>query len=381
MTDTEISVSLINCTGDDRLIAAAAKVSTQGELSLLAFHQDNDIEGLLSYLMRNRHGCYDDLTEVMTDSGWKKWPDVDGTELFLTTNLETGEIQYQAPSRVIHKAHEGPMVRIAVAGVDALVTPDHRMLASVRTRQGWSEPQFVPAKEFVKRSYRIKVGGSFQNGLIQDDDVELTGSIEEYSGNVHCVTVPNGTLYVRRNGKPMWCGNSPFEHGQMTFLIKAPIFVMREFQRHRAGWSYNEASGRYREFEPEFWIPAPGRKMKQTGKAGEYRFVELDYDPRKKIRAACETAYQEYLDLLDKGVAREVARSVLPLATITTMYASANPRAIMHFLSLRTIRENAKYPSFPQYEIAQVADQMELLFANKFQITHKLFDMEGRVSP
>jgi thymidylate synthase (FAD) len=230
MTDTDISVSLINCTGDDRLIAAAAKVSTQGELSLLAFHQDDDIEGLLSYLMRNRHG-------------------------------------------------------------------------------------------------------------------------------------------------------SPFEHGQMTFLIKAPIFVMREFQRHRAGWSYNEASGRYREFEPEFWIPAPGRKMKQTGKAGEYRFVELDYDPRKKIRAACESAYQEYVNLLDKGVAREVARSVLPLATITTMYASANPRAIMHFLSLRTIRENAKYPSYPQYEIAQVADKMERLFADKFQITHKLFDMEGRVSP
>ena len=67
---------------------------------------------------------------------------------------------------------------------------------------------------------------------------------------------------------------SPFEHSSMTFLVIAPIFVFREFHRHRVGWSYNEESGRYRELAPVFYTPAADRKLIQQGRPGKYHFVE-----------------------------------------------------------------------------------------------------------
>ncbi|GAA3042274.1 hypothetical protein GCM10020000_21500 [Streptomyces olivoverticillatus] len=64
---------------------------------------------------------------------------------------------------------------------------------------------------------------------------------------------------------------SPFEHNSMTFFISAPIFVFREFMRHRVGWSYNEESGRYRELEPVFYVPGESRKLVQEGRARQVR--------------------------------------------------------------------------------------------------------------
>src|ERR671928_737300 len=66
---------------------------------------------------------------------------------------------------------------------------------------------------------------------------------------------------------------SPFEHNSMTFYVQAPIFVFREFMRHRIA-SYNEESGRYREMRPVFYVPGPERKLVQVGKAGKYDFMD-----------------------------------------------------------------------------------------------------------
>ena len=66
---------------------------------------------------------------------------------------------------------------------------------------------------------------------------------------------------------------SPFEHTSMTFFISAPIFVFREFMRHRIA-SYNEESGRYRELRPVFYIPSKERKLVQIGKTGAYEFID-----------------------------------------------------------------------------------------------------------
>ena len=66
---------------------------------------------------------------------------------------------------------------------------------------------------------------------------------------------------------------SPFEHNSMTFYVQAPIFVFREFMRHRIA-SYNEESGRYRELRPVFYVPGPERKLTQIGKPGAYEFVD-----------------------------------------------------------------------------------------------------------
>lgn len=178
---------------------------------------------------------------------------------------------------------------------------------------------------------------------------------------------------------------SPFEHNSFTFFVSAPILVFREFMRHRAGFSYNEESGRYRELKPVFYVPGPERKLRQEGKPGAYVFVEGTPEQHettsRATRAACTTAYAAYQEMLAAGVAREVARSVLPVGTYSSMYVTCNARSLMSFLSLRTTREGSRFPSYPQREIEMVAEQMEEHFATAMPLTHAAFTAAGRVSP
>jgi thymidylate synthase (FAD) len=177
---------------------------------------------------------------------------------------------------------------------------------------------------------------------------------------------------------------SPFEHNSMTFYVQAPIFVFREFMRHRIA-SYNEESGRYRELRPVFYVPAAERKLVQEGKPGHYVFVEGTDEQYATVveqtKQACTSPYQAYQQMLDAGVAREVARGVLPVATYSSMYVTMNARSLMNFLSLRTKREGSAFPSYPQREIEMVAEQMETFWAGLMPVTHAAFEAAGRVSP
>lgn len=178
---------------------------------------------------------------------------------------------------------------------------------------------------------------------------------------------------------------SPFEHTSFTFYIEAPIFVVREFMRHRAGWSYNEESARYKELEPVFYKPADGRPLRQIGKAGKYQFVDGDYKQKRAVSGDIERisteAYTTYTRLLDLEVAREVARMVLPVNIYSSFYATCNARSLMHFLSLRTQDETSKFPSFPQREIEMVAEKMEDFLHFNMPETWRAFQNNGRVAP
>lgn len=178
---------------------------------------------------------------------------------------------------------------------------------------------------------------------------------------------------------------SPFEHNSMTFFINAPIFVFREFMRHRAGWSYNEESGRYRELQPVFYVPEASRKLVQQGRPGKYQFVEGTQGQQELTGRVMEDsyrqAYEAYQEMLAAGVAREVARSVLPVGLFSSMYATCNARSLMHFLGLRTQHELAKVPSFPQREIEMVGEKMEAEWAKLMPLTYAAFNGNGRVAP
>ena len=143
---------------------------------------------------------------------------------------------------------------------------------------------------------------------------------------------------------------SPFEHNSMTFYVQAPIFVFREFMRHRIA-SYNEESGRYRELNPVFYIPGADRNLVQVGKPGAYDFIpgtpEQTELVQSEARRTSTDAFDSYQRMLDAGVAREVARIVLPLNIYSSMYVTMNARSLMNFLSLRTKREGTHFPSFP----------------------------------
>jgi thymidylate synthase (FAD) len=169
---------------------------------------------------------------------------------------------------------------------------------------------------------------------------------------------------------------SPFEHGYFRFLVKAPLFVVREHHRHRAGHSYNEWSGRYSKMEPEFYVPDYVRT--QVGKPGAYSFEAVDDETRDATRAEIQAnatrAFQAYERLLERGVAKEVARAVLPLSTYTKYYWSCNPRSLMHFCSLRN-HDDA------QFEIRQYAAAAESFLERLMPVTHEAFIANGRVAP
>lgn len=177
---------------------------------------------------------------------------------------------------------------------------------------------------------------------------------------------------------------SPFEHNSMTFYVQAPIFVFREFMRHRIA-SYNEESGRYRELRPVFYVPGPERKLIQVGKPGHYEFQDGTAEQfalvEQETMAVTRAAYEAYQRMLEAGVAREVARIVLPLNIYSSMYVTMNSRALMNFLSLRTKREGTHFPSFPQREIEMVAEKMEEFWAKLMPMTYETYNQNGRVAP
>jgi len=178
---------------------------------------------------------------------------------------------------------------------------------------------------------------------------------------------------------------SPFEHGFLTFRISAPIFVWREYMRHRIGFSYNEESGRYKELDGVFYIPGPDRNLVQTGKPGAYEFtpgsdIQYMYMTESQFRAY-QVAWEEYQNQLSAGIAKEVARMVLPVSTYSTAYVSCNPRSMINFLSLRVQSDDSLFPSKPMAEINRVADLMEATFAEHFPLTHEAFVNAKRVAP
>lgn len=558
---SDVTVEIVRSSAHDSDVLFAARVSTKGEQSLEDVEGDAErSKGLINYLVRSRHGCYDDQTEVLTREGWKRWPDVRGDEWFVTRAAD-GAIEYQRAERLIAKPYDGPMINIRMAHVDLLVTPDHRMWAKRRLQAHRERWDLVPASDLLEASHRLAMGGGQWNpdipfspppgflgllgffigdGYVKDEtntptfrlrkereisylyakaaecgfevrhrpdsdryyliadeefrllakkcydedrakiiphevmdsgsealtelleglwnsdgsvsktgkqtysttSATLAGQIQEvalkvgaaavvadhpfarddghygtkrryrvtlyrernlypkvgwtrgardeqvtvvnYRGKIYCVTVPNGTLYVRRNGKPAWCGNSPFEHNSMTFYVQAPIFVFRELLRHRIA-SYNEESGRYRELRPVFYVPGNDRMLVQEGKPGHYNFVDGTPEQHKLVeeetKRVCEEAYASYQRMLEAGIAREVARIVLPLTIYSSLYVTVNARSLMNFLSLRTKREDSAFPSYPQREIEMVAEKMEAEWAKLMPVTYAAFNKNGRVAP
>lgn len=162
---------------------------------------------------------------------------------------------------------------------------------------------------------------------------------------------------------------SPFEHGSFTFFVDTPIFVAREYMRHRT-WSYNETSGRYKVLEPRFYIPNEDRPLVQTGKVGAYKHTPgsaEQFSLMESIQARhFEDAWIRYQQQLDAGIAKEVARNVLPLATMTQFYATANPMNVLRYFILRS-EENALF------EIREVAHIQEKMFEAAMPLTYKAF--------
>jgi thymidylate synthase (FAD) len=170
---------------------------------------------------------------------------------------------------------------------------------------------------------------------------------------------------------------TPFEHNSFRFHIRAPIFVTREWMRHR--WSsFNEFSLRYAKATDDFYVPEPDDVRSQVGKPGAYSFepvaAEVAETTRNELRAVYEAAYAAYERLVELGVARELARCALPVGAYTEFYWTVNARSLMNFLSLRAAEA-------AQREIRRYAEACERFFAEHMPVTHAAFLANGRVAP
>lgn len=209
---------------------------------------------------------------------------------------------------------------------------------------------------------------------LPEDDCGIDCPARNY-GELELSSADSGLLNFLASGKH----GTPWEHNFFTFHVKAPIFVIREWHRHRIGFSYNEWSARYAKMEPEFYVPSRDAVRHQVGKPGAYTFERVEDDDvadtvMNGIRASQLDSYQRYEDMLNQGIAKEVARVVLPVGTYSQMYVSCNARSLMNFLALR----NSPHA---QAEIRAYAEAMESMFAKVMPRTHEVFVANGRVAP
>lgn len=170
---------------------------------------------------------------------------------------------------------------------------------------------------------------------------------------------------------------TPFEHNAFRFHVKAPIFIFREWQRHRIG-SFNELSARYTKLPEEYYIPKLENVRVRIGKAGHYTYetapVDLAMQYRRELEIQCDESYRRYDQTLRDGIAPEQARLFLHVNHYSEMYWTVNARSLMNFISLR----NAPTA---QWEIKVYAELVEKHFAYYMPITYGSFLANGRIAP
>lgn len=213
--------------------------------------------------------------------------------------------------------------------------------------------------------------------------VRLDGAMADDLSVVNSARVSFGTRHEQmESGDDKLIGflmrerhGTPFEHNSLRFHVKAPLFIFREWQRHRIG-SFNELSGRYSEFvDPDFYIPSNWRT--QVGKPGHYTFEKWTGNTKMtegSFLRHCQDAYDLYRWTVDAGLAKEQARLVLPLNLYSEMYWTVNARSLMNFLSLRN-------SSQAMWEIQEYARVVEELWSWEMPVTHKAFIDNNRVAP
>jgi thymidylate synthase (FAD) len=166
----------------------------------------------------------------------------------------------------------------------------------------------------------------------------------------------------------------PMGHPHLTICVECPIFVSREWFRHRT-WSYSEISTRYVDMSGEAYLPAPEDVRAQVGKRISYQYEavppEIATTALDEMAGSYRRSHQDYQVLLSRGVAREVARNVLPLGTMTRFYGTVSLRNALAFVYLRN------HPA-ALLEIRREAEALEALLHTLWPVTMRVWTDKGR---
>ena len=159
---------------------------------------------------------------------------------------------------------------------------------------------------------------------------------------------------------------TPFEHAVWKFHVKCPIFVARQWFRHRFA-AYNEISFRYTQTKDDFYFPETWRAQDLKNKQGSVAAAQLDHAALSKtFRASVEQSFKAYEALIAAGVAREMARMALPVNLYTEFYWTVNARSLMHFIRLRSEHH-------AQWEMRQFSNALWPIFARLMPWTAEAF--------
>jgi thymidylate synthase (FAD) len=233
----------------------------------------------------------------------------------------------------------------------------------------------VPAKIEMSNIMTVKL----VRALAHDDHVVQAAQVSVKGENKPGTDMPRLINYLMEAGH-----GSPFEHSTFTFFAEVPIFVAREWFRHRIA-SYNEMSGRYTELIPKFFTPSNDRKLQNIGTSARPEFAEGTAFQQQLVygtdKGVAQNAWDAYQRRLKAGVANEIARTVLPVSIYTQFYFTVNARSLMNFLALRVDSPDALRRTRPQWEIQVAAEKMEESFAELMPITYATFVKNGRVAP
>lgn len=171
--------------------------------------------------------------------------------------------------------------------------------------------------------------------VVNDSRDRHTENLTFYEGEVFCVTVPSGMVLVRREGRQLVCGNTPFSQPQITMREKVPLFVARQRFKHTVGFTYNEVSRRYVDDTPEFFTPntwrsRPDGSVKQgsggdfTSKTVWWTDAENWYSIEEGYREIIDFLSARYNDMIKAGIAPEQARMILPQSMYTEYYVTGS---------------------------------------------------------
>lgn len=163
---------------------------------------------------------------------------------------------------------------------------------------------------------------------------------------------------------------TPFEHSVFKFHVSAPIFVARQWFRHRFA-AYNEVSFRYTEVKDYFYMPEKWRGQDKKNKQGSSAGAALDQDAlHKAFKTQVDASLATYKKMIEQGVAREMARMILPVNLYTEFYWTVNARSLMNFVALRA-------DAHAQWEIQQYGEAMAHAFKELMPWTYEAFLRDG----
>jgi thymidylate synthase (FAD) len=196
--------------------------------------------------------------------------------------------------------------------------------------------------------------------VVQSARVSYGGGTKSYRQDAALID------YLMRNRH-----TSPFEQVILTFHIKCPIFVARQWLRHRTA-RVNEISGRYSVMKDEFYVPAAADVARQStdnrqGRAEEPLPPQEAEDVRGKLAADQKAAYESYDELIDEGLARELCRINLPLSLYTEFYWQIDMHNLFHFLSLRLTAHAQKEIRLYAETLFDIAKRVAPLSCDSFQ--------------